>query len=295
MAPWLGGSLLAAMGGLAVGGALRREPVGCGLALYAVMALALIAVGRAAESGGIVHSRYYVLGAVAWAMMAFMALARYSHPERPMLILTSLVPVLALFNVNANRLFAERADTWVECRDRAALRFEQHGVDGRGAFKLHPAPAHATTLLQQAERSGVYRMGVVCIAEAIPREFEPSTRIQYFVDEITVSPRSAFIRGWAAIPGARSERGQIHLVLRSGDQMHLYTTVTATRPDVAEAMKQPGWVLSGFRFARPRERLPTGEFQIGFLIEHEGTRELIMTAHRVILVGEGKALLATGD
>ena len=68
-----------------------------------------------------------------------------------------------------------------------------------------------------------------------------------------------------------------------------------TRPDVAKATNQPDWERSGFRFARRRDRLPSGEFQLGFLITGSGKSEYIMTAHRLLLDGEGKALLATGD
>jgi hypothetical protein len=293
-APWLGALLLGLLAGLACRGAIRREPVAYPLAVYAVAAMALIAAGRAAEAKGVVFSRYYVLGAVAWALALFMALDRYSHPRRPLRPLVFMLPLLVAFNLAANRLFASRADAWLECRDRAVLRFKQHGVDGRGPFTLHPAPEHSTALLKEAERLGVYRMGAVCLPRSFP-DAQPSARIDYFVDEMTVNARAASIAGWAAIRGAESKRGQLHLVLRSGDRMHVYTTVTVTRPDVAEATQQPGWKLSGFRFARLRERLPTGEFEVGFLVNHGRKSEYIMTAHRLILVGDGKALLATGE
>jgi hypothetical protein len=64
---------------------------------------------------------------------------------------------------------------------------------------------------------------------------------------------------------------------------------------VAAATKHPDWRLSGFRFALRRDRLPTGEFQVGLLIDDGDTPEYVMTAHRLQLIGDGKALLATGD
>ena len=77
--------------------------------------------------------------------------------------------------------------------------------------------------------------------------------------------------------------------------MHVFETVAITRPDVAEALKKPDCVLAGFGFARRRDRLPTGEFQVGFLYKHGRKSEYIMTDHRVSLIGEGKALLASAE
>jgi hypothetical protein len=295
LAPWLGGGLLVALVAVGLRGAARRETVAFPLACYAVAALALIAIGRAAESGGVVYSRYYVLSALAWALVIFMWLERVSHPRRPFVVLWGCVPGLMAFNLVANHQFAHKADAWLECRDRAAVRFKQYGVDGSGPFTLHPAPAHATRLLQEAERRGVYRMGPVCDEVEFPAKAKPSGRIAYFVEEVVVDGRAAAIAGWAAIPGLPSERGQLRIVLRSPDETHVFTAVTITRPDVAQALKQPDSALSGFRFARLRDSLPTGEFQIGFLIEHDEGDEYIMTDHRIRLVGDGKALLATAD
>lgn len=295
LAPWLGAVLPAALGWLACHRASRREPIAFALAVYAIAALALIAVGRAAESGGVAYSRYFVLGAVAWALTAFMALERYSHPRRPLVLIGLALPALVAFNLAANRAFSSKADAWLECRDLAVTRYTQHGVDGRGPFTLHPLPAHSTALLNEAERAGIYRMGPLCLARDFPGDAVESSRIVYFVDTMTVSARSAYIDGWAAIPGERSERGQIHVLLRAGKETHMFTAVTETRTDVAQATKKPGWELSGFRFALRRDRLPTGEFQLGFLVEYDDGVEFIMTAHKLVLIGEGEALLATAD
>jgi hypothetical protein len=90
--PLLGAALLAL---LALGiwrGAFRREPVLLPLALYAIAAAGLIALGRAAESGGEVYSRYYVLSGLAWALTLFMLLERHSHPRRPLRLLLAILP-----------------------------------------------------------------------------------------------------------------------------------------------------------------------------------------------------------
>ncbi len=294
-APWLGGGLLLAMGLAAWSGALRRESIAFPLACYAVAALGLIAIGRAAEAGGAMHSRYYVLSALAWALTIFLWLERYSHPRRPYSVLWGCVPTLVVFNVLANRSFSPKADSWLECRDRAAVHFKQHGVDGHGTFMLYPRPDHSTRLLQEAERRGIYRMAPICDRVTFPKAATPSARITYYVEEVAVNGRSAAVVGWAAIPGLRSERGQLHVVLRSAHETHVYTAVTITRPDVAEALKQPESKLSGFRFARRRDGLPTGEYQIGFMIMHDKGAEYIMTDHKMRLVGDGKALLANAD
>jgi hypothetical protein len=292
--PWLGLVLLGGLGLLASRGAIRKEPVAFPLACFAVAALALIAVGRATESNGLVHSRYYVLGALAWALTLFMSLEQFSNPQHPYLLVMGFSPLLIGFNITADRMFAHKADSWLECRDRAAIRFKEFGVDGRGAFSLYPSPARSTELLNEAERRGVYRMASICEERSFP-DARPSDRITYFVEDVAVSGRSASVGGWAAIPGLPSKRGQIHIILRSETETHVFTSVTVSRPDVAAELKHPETVLSGFRFARRRDRLPTGEFQIGFLIKNGSRAEYIMTGHRLSLVGEGKALLATAE
>lgn len=293
-APAFGVMLLVALGWLLANSGMRREPVAVSLAIFSVLALGLIAVGRAAESNGVVHSRYMVLSAMAWALTGFMLLVRHSSTHRPLLSLGGAVVILAGFNVTANHLFAPQADSWIECRNRAALRFKQHGVDGRGPFSLHPAPAHSTSLLKTAESRGVYHMGSICEPRSFPKA-QLSNRIVYFIEEMTVNERSAFVGGWAAIPGHLSERGQIHLVLRSEKRTFFYTTVSLNRADVAAALKDPKTERSGFTFAVDRDELPNENFQVGLMIASGGHAEYIMTAHRLDLVGSGKALLATGD
>lgn len=215
LAPWCGAALLATLGWLTWRGAARQEPIAYALMLYAVAALALIALGRAQHSGGVVYSRYYVLAAVAWAMAVFIALQRASTPERPFRPTLWMLPVLAVFNLGANHVFSRDAGGWVECRDRAVVSYIRHGVDGRGPLTLHPSPEHATALLEKAERAGVYRMPPVCIERPFTKDVRPSSRIAYFVDEMTVDRRAAAVVGWAALPGERSRRGELHVLLRS--------------------------------------------------------------------------------
>ena len=282
LAPWLGVALLATLGWLGTRGAVRRERVAYPLACFGVAALALVAVGRAEQVGGLVMSRYVILGTLAWSLTAFMLLERFSDPRRPLAALTACLPVLVLFNLAANRAYASAADSWLDCRDIAAARFKQHGVDGRGNFALSPMPARATALLHEAERRGVYRMGPVCLPRSFPAA-APSERIVGRVDELTVSDRSAFVRGWAVIPGVRSERGHIHLVLRSATATHVFSTVSTQRPDVAANLGDPQLTRSGYLFARRRDQLPSGDYQIGFLIKRGGTAEYQMTDHRLVL------------
>ncbi len=294
IAPWLGAGLLAALGFIAWRGAARREPIALPLACFALIALGLIAVGRAAETGGAIQSRYYVLSALAWALVGFMWLERYSDPRRPFAPLWVALPLLVAFNVTANESFAAKADSWIECRDRAALRYKQHGVDGVGPFALYPQPSRSTALLTEAEQRGVYRMPPICEQVEFPKA-RPSARIAYHVDEVSVTGRAAAIVGWATIPGLAAERGQLHVVLRSATATHVYTVVTITRPDVAKALQRDDCQLSGFRFARRREGLPPGDYQVGLLIAHDKGTEYIMTDHRLRLAGDSKALLANAD
>lgn len=293
-APAFGVIFLVIFGWLLANGGLRREPIAVSLAGFAVLALVLIAVGRAAESNGVVFSRYMVLGATAWALTGFMALERYSTTHRRLVSLGATVVLLAGFNFTANHLFSSQAESWIECRDRAALRFKQHGVDGKGPFTLHPLPTHSTNLLKTAETRGIYRMGSICEPRSFPNA-EPSSRMKYYVEEMTVNDRAAYIGGWAAIPGQVSKRGQVHIVLKSEKETFIFTTVALSRPDVVAALNDKGTLRSGFTFVVERHELPSADFQVGILISEDGQAEYMMTAHHLNLVGEGKALLATSD
>lgn len=292
---FLGAMLLALVTFLLLGrGARGREPFLMPVTLFAVGAMAMIAVGRAVDSGGEVYSRYYVLSALAWALALFMGYDRLTGKARRRVFFLGL-PLLVTFNVAANLHFAPKADAWLECRNRAVTRFKQSGTDGRGNFTLHPNPDHATAILRKAEALGVYRIGPISRTTPFPADAIRSQRLVYHVDELTVNPRSVFVRGWVAIPGRRSERGEIHVILKSERETRVFTTVSITRPDVARVTKQPDWELAGFRFARRRDRLPTGEYQIGLMITDGETAEYAFTSHRVRLVGEGAALLATTE
>jgi hypothetical protein len=147
-------------------------------------------------------------------------------------------------------------------------------------------PARATKLLNEAERQGVYRMGPVCLPRSFPAAV-PSERIIGRVDELTVSDRSAFVRGWAVIPGVRSQRGHIHLVLRSATATHVFSTVSTQRPDVADNLGDPQLNRCGYLFARRRDDLPSGDYQIGFLIKRGGAAEYVMTEQRLLLQDKG--------
>ena len=284
-APYLGGGLLALLAYVMARGALRRERIALPLAGFAVLAAGLIAIGRAEHSGGQVFSRYYVLSALAWALGLFMLIARHTHPRRPQRWLAALLPVLMAFNFVANREFADETDSWLACRDIAAVHYKQHGTDGRGPFSLHPDPARATSLLNKAEALGVYHLGPVCLRVPFPPHAKATDRIQYFVEAASTNASAAAVHGWAAIPGRESRRGSIHLVLRSATAVHVFTTVTIPRRDVATVMQQPGWLNAGFHFARRLTALPTGEYQVGLLIMDAGHVEYIMTDHRLTLEG----------
>ena len=196
-------------------------------------------------------------------------------------MLLCLTPALAAFNVAANAKFAPIAEGYIEVRDRAATSFMQYGVDGRGITRLHPREGHADVLLRVARERGVYELPRVSHFETFP-DAQPSTRIITYVDEFVATERAVTIGGWAMIPGVKSERGQVHVLLRSATSDLALTTVTLQRPDVAKAYKQPGWRLSGFRAVIRTRRLPKEDFEVGVLIEHDGGVEYMMTGHKVL-------------
>ena len=294
-APWLGAGLLAVFGYAAARGGLRRERIAVFLALGLIGAAGIIAVGRAAESGGQVFSRYYVLSGTAWALALFAALERHTHPRRPWQVLAPLLPALIAFNATANREFADETDSWIECRDLAVLAYKQHGRDGKGNFSLHPHPERVSTpLLARAEQLGVYRMGAICLQEPVPRGAREVGTIQFYVDDLIVNEIALTVRGWAAGTGRRATRGAVHLVLRSDTATHVFSAMPASRPDVAAALRQPTWKDAGFHFARRLDRLPPGTYRVGFLLDAGDRPEFTLSAHRVVIDGARSRALPAG-
>ena len=253
----------------------------------------LIAFGRAEFAHGHVFSRYFIVGGLAWALMLFEIMGCGAFGERPWLALGAVLPLLGAFNLAQNIHYAGEAATFVENRDRAALRYRQFGEDGRTKYTLHPDPRHATELLTAAARSGVYRMPPVCMQREFPAA-TPSARMPYFVDEFTLNDRAAYLAGWVGLEHEKIARGSVHVILRSAERTLMFTTVPVRRPDVVNTLHQPDWEWSGFRFAIKRELLPPAEYRIGFLVEGEPC-EFVMTEHRLDLRGAGAAHIAGGD
>jgi hypothetical protein len=138
-------------------------------------AFLLVAIGRAEVAQGHVNSRYYVLGAVTWALVIFLQLEEWHTEARPYRALRWAVPLLALFNVTANARFAKDAATWVTFRDNAAHYYMHYGRDGVGSNSLHPDPAYATRLLREAEQAGLYHL----VRQSETRQFPAARRLTW--------------------------------------------------------------------------------------------------------------------
>lgn len=294
VAPYLGAILLALLAWTLHRGAFSRERIAIPLALWAIGALGLISVGRAALTHGHVYSRYYVLGALAWALVLFVLGSAPGDALRPYRVLLRALPALILFNVVANFAFLHDARSWVICRDNAAEYYQRHGRDGLGRFTLHPNPAYATNLIREVERAGLYQMPLACQPRKFPKA-QATADLTYFVDRINVDEQMISIEGWAARAGRPSAPDQIHLVLQSDHSRHIFTTINQLRNDVTAAHPQETWLQSGFRFQRRRWLLPAENFQIGLLIYSQGRAEFVMTAHRLDMTGKGVGLLAGSE
>lgn len=282
-APEFGILLLAIFAYLGVQGAARREPVMFFTIVFAFLALGLVALGRAEVTDGQILSRYMILGTVAWALTAFLLLEQLATPHRPFLALACCLPALYLFNSAANQKFAALAEGYTEARDRAVLRFRQYAdEDGHGPVRLHPIDGYAKKLLDRARDEGVYTLPALCEPRSFPNAV-PTRQMVAYVDEKTISAKTVYLGGWAMLPGTLSERGQIHVILRSKKTRLIYTTVTVQRPDVAQAYHEPLWRLSGFRFVIDRSELPVEDLQVGLLISEGGEAHYQMTDQYVRL------------
>lgn len=292
-APWPGAVLVIALGVFVVRGAMTQQPVAVVSALFAVGALAMVAVGRSEIAGADINSRYLILGALAWALLIFILLEACVTPQKPFRQLVWLLPALAAFNVGANLKFAPLAEGYIEVRDRAATSFMQYGEDGRGITRLHPQDKHADILLKMAEERGVYRLPSVSHPADFPRAQANPQIITHF-DELIVNDRAITAGGWAMLPGQAAKRGQIYVVLQSTNRTLFFSTVTLLRPDVAKAYDEPKWRRAGFRAVIERSRLPAEDFQVGVLLAGGGRAEFMMTQNQIQLAA-GKEAKAVPD
>lgn len=292
--PFLGITLLALLGRALARGAFARERVAVPLTLWTIGATALISIGRADLTHGHIYSRYYVLGALAWALVLFLQFEERHDEAHPYRLLLRALPLLALFNLLADSQFIHDARSWVICRDNASEYYQRYGLDGMGRFTLHPNPEYASRLLREVEQAGIYRMPRTCRERWFPNA-QLTTSLVYYVDRINVDDQIVSIEGWAARPGRASAPDQIHLILQSKKSYQVFTTLPMERADVTAANPQEKWLTSGFRFQRRRWLLPAEDFQIGLLIYSEGRAEFIMTAHRLDMTGKGEGILANAQ
>jgi len=276
-APVFGVVLLGLFGWLATRGAFRRQPLITALALFAVGSLALIAFGRLVVSGDQIESRYLVVGSLAWSLVVFLVIEEGSTATRPYRVLLWCLPALVAFNLVSNFHNLVRAETFLISRDYPAIRFKQFGDDSHGGpFRLHPAKGTARKFIAAATERGIYTFPRFCW----PREFDaprPNAKIVNYVTDLTANSRAVGFEGWAMLPGERSRRGAIHVVLRSAKTTLYFTTLSVPRPDVAKAYKEPLWHYCGYNFALLRHRLPDEDFQIGLLLSDGNRTEYVMT------------------
>ena len=292
--PFLGIALLALLGRALSQGAFSRERIAVPLALWAIGALALVAIGRADVTQGHIYSRYYILGALAWALVLFLQFEERHDAAHPYRLLVRVLPVLGLFNILANSEFGHDARSWVICRDNATEYFQRFGRDGMGRFTLHPNPEYASRLLREVEQAGLYRMPRACKQRWFP-DAQVTTDLSYYVDRINIDDQIMSMEGWVARPGSTSTPSQIHVILQSKQSHHIFTTIPQERADVGTAFPGEKWLHSGFRFQRRRWLLPAEDFQIGLLLYSAGRAEFVMTAHRLDLRGKGVGILANGS
>ena len=285
----LGAGLLALLGWQVWSVGIRRERIALPLALWAIGSLGLVAVGRANLADGVLSSRYYILGTLAWALAIQTELQRWRDETRPYRFAVWLVPALVVFNVAANVKFAGAARHWLADRDNAAASFVEHGRDGLGPATLHPLPDHATYVIRQAEELGVFEMPRQSQERVFPIT-RPGVGFSSSVERIVADPNMVTIDGWAAIAGRPARPDDVHVVLCSAGERHVLTTSAVARPDLAAAFPGESWQDAGFHFEIRRWLLPRENYQVGLLIPTERGAELIMTAQKLELDGDAVAI-----
>jgi hypothetical protein len=251
--------------------------------LWTVAALLLLAVGRVNVALGHVYSRYYVLGALAWALVLFIKFEAWGDAARPYRLLLRVVPALILFNVVADCLFEASGETWIACRNAAADAYVRSGKDGTNNLTLYPDPAYGTRVIQQAEEAGVFRMPELC-RERRWTDTPLSSNMIINIDRVASDGKILVVEGWVGVKGATAPLKDVAIVLQTTSGRRLFSTMTASRPDVVAHLSQQGqWQSAGFRFECRRWLLAKDDYRIGVWTQAGGRAEYAMTDRRLEL------------
>lgn len=263
-------------------GGYKKEPQVIAVILFLATALLVISTGRAGLSGGIISSRYVVLSSVIWALVAFAALQALNESPNIYSHLAWIVVGMAIFNVVADLRHNGWGVRFAESRENAIIRYNLTGTFGEAVFPLYPNAALGNRIYQDAVKKGIYQFPEIdwglCRSVSM-KGWEPSGRIQYFVDEMLYTDEAVLVRGWAVIPEQAGEMKQIYAVLQGERGPMAFSTRIEERPDVARAMKDGKAVLSGFRFMVTGDRIPEKAMRFGIGIKGQGPTEFIMTDH----------------
>lgn len=290
IAPVLGIALLV-LSGWMLRPVYRHNKQGIAAVLvFLLLATLAISAGRAGLylKTDSIPSRYLVLPSLAWAITLFCILDAWGIRQHRLLLAFTLIPSLITFNVLANLKYKDKALSLVEARDRAALRFVRTGVDGPGSIRLHPENGRASAVLKAAKAKKIFSLPAPCIAVAL-REPVVNPGIRYSIDEVDLSQRFLFVRGWSALPGHSADPGDIHLVLKSQDDFYQFSTVCIARPDVVANSGTKEWKRSGFLLLIPAGALPSGDFEIGVLIRSLSGDYYKMTGRCVTLPAQSSS------
>ncbi|MBI5382539.1 MAG: hypothetical protein HZA31_11620 [Opitutae bacterium] len=283
LALWLGVVVMLWVLWLIRDGTWRREAWAVSLALYMIGAAALVSVGRANLSGGLIAPRYHVISALLWSLALFLALERWSDPRRPWRLLLCCLPLFLVFNVRANWRYYGKGAQFARNLEFAAMRFKRFGTMRQYPFLLHPNPDRADRLLRLAMERRIYRLPTICRQVRI-RDLQETQRIACGIDQIEVNERSAHVRAWAMLPNTTINRKRLFVVLRRNNHPILaFSAVSEERPDRSVGTAR----ATGLRFTVTRDRLPSGTYTIGFAVGNEAKAYYMMTPQKMVLPVKG--------
>lgn len=272
VAPWCGAALLGGVVMLASRGRWRSEPLVFGVIAFCLGSLALIAVGRTGVSAGILlPSRYAILSAVAWALVAWLCLEReLARPRLRRPLLAALGVALVTMNLALNvRYFGEGA-RFARQREEAAGWFRYHRTFAGSPFVLYPRAALADQIFNQVAARGIYSLPTAARRVTIEGA-NPTASMAYVLDELKTDAENVYIRGWAFLPDHAPAAGELHVIFESPTRFEVYAAASVSRPDVAQAFHNPQLVHAGFQLVLPRDALPKETpLAIGVLLKRTG-------------------------
>lgn len=263
--PWATGFVILGWAGLLWKRYWRINPTFFWFAVWLLLSMATIAVGRAsfgAESVMVSRYRFYSLALLAIMYLAILELLG-KHWLRRYVIGAGLAAALFLYADETPRNLRLAENERVDVLHGANF----YRIEGLGPFSYggFPEATMANGLIREMESKNLYH--IPDFSEHMAREVIPKSHWKFDGDPLEAgflalhgAGKTLSVKGYANLEGGRCDNIETFVVLAQEVQRHYYTTEALSRAKWRESVFKPCLEFAAFIDVRP---LPVGNYRIG--------------------------------